>query len=131
VVKIDMKKSTIILSILLLLSLAFNAILFGNVIENSYIVGFHPRLKQDTKILGALLDKNYKRNEISKNIEKHLPDLEIKSKNNIKSMWDWSGPEYPYALTIGGLNFYFDSTETLVRVDHWLQVNSPLYKKNH
>ena len=126
-----MKKSTIFLSILLFLSLALNAVLFGNVIENSYIVEFHPRLKQDTKILSALLDTHYQKTDITRNIEKHLPELKIDSKVNVKSMWNWSGAQYPHALTVGGLNFFFDTDKNLVRVDHWLKENSPLYEKNH
>ncbi len=125
-----MKKNIAIafLGVLLVISLVGNYFLLESAVEGSYATDFQPRLIEDTKVLSASIDKGISSEDLIQQIKNRTSGIKIEQVQNKKSQWNWSGPTYPLAVRAGNLTYYFNTEGRLVRIDHWLAENSPLYE---
>lgn len=129
-----MRKNTslFVVSFLLALSITGNLYLLNKYVEGSYLSDFNSRLMQDTKILSSLIDKEITSEKLQDRILQSLPKSKIDQMENKKSLWDLEDRIYPSAIVVSdGIIFYFDTNKKLIRIDHWLNDNSPLYEIKH
>jgi hypothetical protein len=119
-----------ILGALLFISLIANFFLLEVFVEGSYALDSQPRLIEDTKVLSTSLNQEITAEELIQQVRNRTENIKIEQFQNKKSQWDWDGPIYPKAVRAGNLTYYFNSEEKLVRIDHWLANNSPLYEKS-
>ena len=126
-----MKKNVAIvfLGALLFISLVANYFLLERSVEGSYALDFQPRLIEDTRVLSTSINQEISAEELINQIRDRTSGIKIEQFQNRKSQWDQDGPIYAVAIRAGNLTYYFNGEDRLIRVDHWLAQNSPLYER--
>ena len=97
----------------------------NKLVQAAYLSEQFPRLKNDVKFVTKLIDKNLNREAVKNLLQKHSDGSLIQ---DIEEYTHISDTRVSSAINGNGLWFYFDSSEKLIRIEHWLSRLGVIYE---